>query len=82
MRIPAAVLVFCALALPVLAAEVDGKIRAVDPENQTITLDNGETYRLPPEMDISVLKPGMDLVLAYINKEDKVKQITDMVLPE
>ncbi|MEQ9247191.1 MAG: DUF1344 domain-containing protein [Nitratireductor sp.] len=47
-----------------------------------MTLDNGQTYKLPSEMDVSAIEPGMSVILAYREVEDGVKQITDMLLPE
>lgn len=82
MRLAAAALSLALLATPVLAADTEGKITTVDPENMTITLQDGSTYRLPPEMDVSAISDGMEIVIAYRVNEDGEKQITDMLLPE
>ncbi|MCR4266728.1 DUF1344 domain-containing protein [Nitratireductor sp. ZSWI3] len=82
MRIVAAAVVLCALVFPALAADAEGTVTKVDQENLTITLENGQTYKLPAEMDASVIEPGMDVVIAYRDVENGEKQITDMVLPE
>ncbi|EKF41357.1 DUF1344 domain-containing protein [Nitratireductor indicus] len=82
MRIPAAAFALFMFALPALAADAEGKVTKVDEDNLTITLENGQTYKLPSEMDISVIQPGMEVVLAYREGDKGVKQITDMVLPE
>ena len=50
---------------PVLAAEAEGQIQAIDLDNLTITLDNGESYKLPGEFDVEALKEGMEILLAY-----------------
>ena len=82
MRKLAAALALCAFAFPALAADVEGKITKIDQENLTITLENGQTYKLPTEMDVSVIEQGMDVVVAYREVDNGVKQITDMLLPE
>lgn len=64
-----------------MAAEADGRIRSVDKEKLTITLTDGNTYRLPSEVDVSAIIPGSDVVIAY-EEIDGVRQITDMALPE
>lgn len=65
-------------AAPALAAEDDGQIAAVDREAQTITLDNGNSYRLPGEFDVDSIAEGMEVVIAYDNVEGE-NQITDIV---
>jgi Cu/Ag efflux protein CusF len=47
------------------AAQAEGKITAIDREAQTITLEDGKTYKLPGEVDISALVEGMEIVIAY-----------------
>lgn len=63
------------------AADADGEIKSIDAAKGTITLDDGNTYKLPGEFDASTLKKGMDIVLSYdeVNGE---KLIADMQLPE
>jgi Cu/Ag efflux protein CusF len=63
------------------AADTDGEIKSIDRENQTITLANGEKFKLPGEFDLSALEEGMDVVIAY-DEVDGEKLITDMQLPE
>jgi hypothetical protein len=53
------------LAGPSFAAEVVGQIKKIDIDHLTITLDNGKSYKLPGELDVSTLKEGMEIVLAY-----------------
>ena len=62
-----------------LAADTEGEIKQVDVEKMTITLDDGKTYRLPSEMDMSVLAEGVSVIIAY-DSRDGVNQITDMLL--
>lgn len=82
MRLAAAALVLMLTAAPALAADTEGTIKAVDTEKMTITLDDGQTYKLPAEMDLTGLEAGMDVVIAYRDVKGGQRQITDMVLPD
>ena len=66
---------------PVLAAEAEGQIQAIDRDNLTITLDNGESYKLPGEFDVEAIKEGMEILLAY-DEIGGENLITDMQLYE
>lgn len=81
MRIAAAILALFLSAFPALAADTEGTIKAIDSDKMTITLDDGQTYKLPAEVDLSEISTGMDVVIAF-RVEGDVKQITDMVLPD
>ena len=63
------------------AAEVEGQIKKIDIDHLTITLDNGQSYKLPGELDVSTLKEGMEIVLAY-DEVGGENVITDMDLSE
>ena len=63
------------------AAEVEGQIKKIDMDHLTITLDNGKSYKLPGELDVSTLKEGMEIVLAY-DEVGGENVITDMDLSE
>ena len=63
------------------AAEVEGQIKKIDIDHLTITLDNGKSYKLPGELDVSTLKEGMEIVLAY-DEVGGENVITDMDLSE
>lgn len=79
-----ALLVAAGLALSsgaALAADDEGKIKRVDREALTITLDNGNTYKLSGEFDIESLKEGVDVVLAYDTVGGE-KLVTDLVIYE
>jgi outer membrane lipoprotein SlyB len=78
-RIFAALLATYAFAGMAAAADTDGKITKFDPAAMTIVLDDGKTYKLPPEMDTSGIAEGVEVVIAYDSK-DGVNQITDMLL--
>ncbi|MCT7373590.1 DUF1344 domain-containing protein [Chelativorans salis] len=82
MRIPAAILSLALLATPAIAADTEGTITTVDQERMTITLQDGETYKLPPEIDMSAISDGMEVVIAYRVADNGEKQIMDMLLPE
>jgi len=69
------------MATSAFAAEAEGKIKAIDRDNSTITLDNGKSYKLPGEFDVDQLKEGMEILLAY-DKVGGENLITDMELPE
>ena len=62
-----------------LAANTEGEIRQVDLDALTIVLDDGKTYKLPPEMDMSVIAEGITVIIAY-DSRDGVNQITDMLI--
>ncbi len=75
---------FCALAVftgAAFAAEAEGRIKSIDTDNLTITLDNGKAYKLPGEFDMDSIKEGMDVLLAY-DEIGGQNLITDMQLPE
>ena len=69
------------MTIAALAAEAEGKIKAIDQDNLTITLDDGKSYKLPGEFDMESIKPGMEVLLAY-DEIDGQNLITDMQLPE
>jgi hypothetical protein len=82
MRIPAMVLSAALLIAPAaLAAEADGKIKAIDGDKLTITLDDGKTYKLPGEFDMEAIKEGMEVVIAFERVANE-NQITDMQIIE
>ena len=63
------------------AAEAEGKIKSIDLDNLTITLDDGQAYKLPGEFDMDSIKEGMEVLLAY-DKIEGQNLITDMQLSE
>ena len=64
-----------------LAADDEGTVKRVDVEKLTVTLDNGNTYKLSGEFDIESLKEGVDVVLAYDTVGGE-KLVTDLVIYE
>lgn len=77
----AAVVATLMLSGTAFAAEVEGQIKKIDLDHLTITLDNGKSYKLPGEVDVSTLKEGMEIVLAY-DEIGGVNLITDMEMSE
>lgn len=69
------------LSTAAFAAEAEGKIRSVDREKLTITLDNGNSFKLPGEFDVEAIKEGMVALIAYEKQGDQ-NVITDMELTE
>ncbi|GHD05868.1 DUF1344 domain-containing protein [Tianweitania populi] len=63
------------------AADTEGEIKKIDRDNLTITLSDGEKFKLPGEFDVTALEEGMDVVIAY-DEVDGEKLITDMQLPD
>lgn len=59
------------------ADDVKGTIIAIDESNNTIELDNGQTYDLPGEFDYSVLNEGMKVIVFY-DKEGNNRYVTDI----
>lgn len=68
-------------AIPASAADDEGRITRIDRERLTITLDNGNTYKLSTEFDVDALAEGMEVVLAYDTVAGE-KLVTDMVTYE
>jgi hypothetical protein len=59
----------------------EGRITAIDPETMVITLDNGNTYRLPGEFNMEAIEVGTEVFVAY-DQIDGQRQITDMDIME
>jgi uncharacterized protein DUF1344 len=62
-----------AMISPVWAADVQGKIKSVDPTGRMVTLEDGTQLMIPPTLRIARedLKPGADVKASY---EDMGKQ--------
>ena len=60
------------------AENAEGKITKVDTAAMTVVLDDGKTYKLPPEMDMSAIAVGTEILIAYEAGKDGANQITDM----
>jgi hypothetical protein len=63
------------------ASSDEGLITAIDPDSMTITLDNGNSYRLPGEFNMEAIEVGSEVLIAY-EQIDGQRQITDMDISE
>jgi hypothetical protein len=54
-----------ASSLAALAAEASGAIASVDTSAGTITLDSGQTFVLPPSVDVAALQVGKTVMITY-----------------
>ena len=61
---------FAGSSLAALAAEVTGAIETIDTTALTVTLDDGNTYVLPPAFDVSNLQIGMRVKIEYEMEAD------------
>lgn len=77
----AALAALMATAFAAWAGDAEGKIRKVDAEKMTITLDDGKTYKLPPEINLEGIEAGVTILIAF-EVMGGVNQITDMELSE
>lgn len=68
-----------AMTIAAPADQIEGKITAIDAEKQTITLEDGKTYRLPAEFDASAIEEGQTILFAY-DVVGGVNLITDIAL--
>lgn len=80
-RIAATLLATVLLATSALAEVTGGTIVAVDPDALTLTLDDGASYKLNSEIDVSALKEGMEVYLSY-NEINGENIVTDMDIDE
>jgi hypothetical protein len=69
------------LAAAAHAAEAEGQIKAIDRDKLTITLEDGQSYKLPGEFDIESLQEGMEVLFAY-DQIGGENLITDMTFAE
>lgn len=60
-----------------MADDAEGKITSINQESDTITLDDGKTYKLPGEFDYAAINKGMKVLIIY-DLVDKTRFITDI----
>jgi Protein of unknown function (DUF1344) len=65
-----AAVLLAASSLAALAAEVNGEIASVDATAGTITLDSGQTFVLPPSVDMASLQVGKSVMITYEQSAD------------
>jgi len=63
-----------------LAAEVTGKITAVDAATHAVTMDDGHSYVMPADIDVADLKIGLEVTLTYEEK-DGVRTVSALSSP-
>lgn len=65
------------LAGVVAAAEIEGKIKSVDPSTRSITLENGTELMVPAEvvLDDRLLQPGAEIRASFEEKDDGQKVV-------
>ena len=72
MRIAVAALAaFLASAGIAAAASDEGRITSIDTQAMTITLDNGNSYRLPGEFNLEAIEVGTEVYIAYDQVEGR-----------
>ncbi len=65
------------------AADVEGKIKSVDPTGKMITLDDGTQLTIPPTLTVEkkALLPGANVKASYEEKDGHKVATSFMVLP-
>jgi hypothetical protein len=65
------------------AADVQGKIKSVDPSGRMVTLDDGTMLTIPPALKIEkqALKPGANVKASYQEKDGQKVATALMVMP-
>jgi Protein of unknown function (DUF1344) len=65
------------------AADVQGKIKSVDPSGKMVTLDDGTMLTIPPTLKIEkqALKPGTNVKASYEEKGGEKVATALMVMP-
>ena len=59
------------------AAEAKGAITAIDPAAGTVTLADGQTYKLPAQFDAASLQVGQDVTITYDQGADRSNTATE-----
>ena len=70
-----------ASSLLAVADEATGSITAVDPTAMTLTLDDGNTYTLPADVDAASLQVGAKVIIEF-SKDDSGKMVATAVTPQ
>ncbi len=65
------------------AADVEGKIKSVDPSGKMVTLDDGTQLMIPPTVKVEkqALKPGANVKASYQEKDGQKVATSLMVMP-
>ena len=49
-----------------MADDAEGKIMSINKDSETLSLDDGKTYKLPGEFDYSAINKGMKVIMGLI----------------
>jgi hypothetical protein len=65
------------------AADVQGKIKSVDPSGKMVTLDNGTQLMIPPTLTVEkqALRPGTNVKASYEEKDGHKVATALIVMP-
>ena len=65
------------------AADVQGKIKSVDPSGKMVTLDDGTQLTIPPTIKVEkqALQPGANVKASYEEKDGQKVATSFMVIP-
>jgi hypothetical protein len=69
--IAAALLIAVFAPLAAFAADMEGKVQAVDTAERTFTLDNGTKVWLPEGVAIDSIKEGAEVTVSYEERDGK-----------
>jgi Protein of unknown function (DUF1344) len=66
-------LVVLLLVVPAIsfAAEVQGKVRAIDPGDRVVTLEDGTRITVPQEISLDALTEGSEITVSYEERDGK-----------
>jgi hypothetical protein len=76
-----ALFVLFAAASAAFAGQDEGKIEKIDTDNMVIQLEDGKSYKLPGEFDMTSIAEGVTVLLSY-DKIDDVNFITDLIVED
>jgi hypothetical protein len=79
-----AVVAFVMLLAPMAwAADVEGKIKSVDPSGKMVTLDDGTKLTIPPTLSVEkkALQPGANVKASYEEKGGQKVATSFLVMP-
>jgi len=79
----AVIAVVMMLAPAAWAADVQGKIKSVDPSGKMVTLDDGTQLTIPPTIKVEkqALQPGANVKASYEEKDGQKVATSFMVIP-
>jgi hypothetical protein len=79
-----AVVAFVMMLAPMAwAADVEGKIKSVDPSGKMVTLDDGTKLTIPPTLSVEkkALQPGANVKASYEEKGGQKVATSFLVMP-